>query len=43
VFDSKMIIETLEKALEREQLQPIILWIWKIFLNNPWQRTKVLL
>ena len=25
VFDSKMITETLEKALEREQLQPIIL------------------
>ena len=25
VFDSKMIIDTLEKALEREQIQPIIL------------------
>ena len=27
VFDSKYIIPTLEKALEREQIQPILLWI----------------
>ena len=27
VFDSKYIVETLERALELEQIQPIILWI----------------
>ena len=28
VFDSSYIIKTLEYALDKEQIQPILLWIW---------------
>lgn len=36
VFDSKYIIPTIEMALDRKQIQPILLQIWK------WKKNKVL-
>lgn len=29
VFDPEYLVKTLEYALEKEQIQPILLWIWK--------------